>query len=1004
MFPTFLFVRLGGVCIPEVSSVSRVSLYLLGSYHVTIDGKPITEFRSDKARALLAYLAVESDRPHPREFLAALLWPDVPEDTARSNLRLTLHRLRKALHDTGSESHLFHITRETVQARPDAFWVDVLAFNQALARAREHPHADIEHCRECAGQLARAVSLYRGSFLHGLSLRDSLLFADWVVLLRERLHRFALDALHCLAEYHRRRGELERAEIYARRQVELEPWREEGHYQLMDILARRGEFSAALRQYEACRRILAKELALTPSPRTHQLYERILRLRASPHPNLPARPGLFVGRAEEMARMAALLTNPDCRLITVHGPPGAGKTRLALEAAAAHAYAFLDGVHFVSLAGVEASEHLDTAIAQALDLPLQSTAPLRQQVIEHLKPREILLVLDNVEHLLASPPTGPSPVIAFLLAILEQARGVKVIVTSRHRLHLRWEWVVEVDGLPYPQVEDRDGSERDFPALRLFTLRAQQTSPHLVPEREAAAIARICRAVEGMPLAIELAAAAVRHASCAEIAARLEHTLDVLRASHPDLPPRHRSLRAAFEHSWRLLSQDEQEALMRLSVFRGGFSGDAAQDVAGTSPRLLASLVDKALLQRGDGNRFTMHEFVRAYAHEKLRARPPLDADTGRRHARHFARLLHEHVKALRGTSPQAALETIGRDLDNVRAAWQWAVTQGDDEVLAQAEEGLYLFFEMRGLFHEGESAFRAATDHLLARGNGATPHLLARCLLRQGWFCWRLGRYDRACDLLQQGLRLARENGRPEDVVFGLGPLGLTMHNMGVEAEAERCYQEGLTLARAIGDEHATLRMLYRLGLLYYSLDRHEEAKSHFAEALALARAIGDERAIAFGLGYLGLVYGDLGAHERARSCCEEGLARCQALGDAYGIGLCHTYLGRVLARAGAHAEAEAHLRSGITQFRKVGDDHGLAYALEQLGELHCRQRAYARARECYRESLDLYRKVGSRGGTLRLLGLLGYVTFRQGNHHEARRVLRQRRQEIGRAPRGSI
>ncbi|RME44821.1 MAG: SARP family transcriptional regulator, partial [Chloroflexi bacterium] len=348
----------------------QLSLYLLGPYHVILDGAPVTEFRSDKVRALLAYLAVEADRPHRRDALAGLLWPDVPDRTARKNLRLTLHRLRDALDDLETESAYFRITRETIQVRPAAIWVDAVAFAGLIAACQNHDHRHVETCAACAERLAEAAALYRGDFLQGFFLDDCLAFSEWVLLKREALHRQALPALSHLAEYHRRRGEMKQAQVYATRQLELEPWREEAHRQLMDILARSGEVCAALAQFETCRRVLAVELDIEPDDETVRLYQRIRATRGRPHHNLPPQVTPFVGRDDELARIAELLADPDCRLLTIVGPGGIGKSRLAVQAAQMladeHARRFLEGVAYVPLAGVESPAVLPSAIAEAL--------------------------------------------------------------------------------------------------------------------------------------------------------------------------------------------------------------------------------------------------------------------------------------------------------------------------------------------------------------------------------------------------------------------------------------------------------------------------------------------------------------------------------------------------------------------------------------------------------------------------------------------------------------
>ncbi|MDQ4076414.1 MAG: NB-ARC domain-containing protein, partial [Chloroflexota bacterium] len=432
----------------------QLALSLFGSFRVLLDGQPVTAFRSDKIRALFAYLALEADRAHRRDTLAGLFWPEVPQTQAQNNLRVSLHRLREALGDQGANPHYFQITHESVRfVPPDDYVLDVARFTHLFDTSTRHPHSSLDRCHACMRHLEEAAHLYRGDLLEGFFLDDSSGFTEWAVLKRESLHRQTVELLYHLASYHQRYGRWEQARAYAWRQLELEPWREEAHRQVMEILARSGERSAALAQYKTCQRILAEELGIEPDEETRRIYERILAMRQGPNHNLPAQLTSFVGRHEELAELGRLLHDARVRLLTVVGPGGIGKTRFALHAAEEQIPNYLHGVYVVELAGVRTRDALLSTIAKALGFQFEGWEEPQAQLPRYLKEKEILLVLDNCEHLLGE-------VALFITAVLASAPRVKVLATSRERLHLSGEYVFVVPPLTLPDPKHMPSVEQ----------------------------------------------------------------------------------------------------------------------------------------------------------------------------------------------------------------------------------------------------------------------------------------------------------------------------------------------------------------------------------------------------------------------------------------------------------------------------------------------------------------------------------------------------------------
>ncbi len=431
--------------------------------------------------------------------------------------------------------------------------------------------------------------------------------------------------------------------------------------------------------------------------------------------NLPPQPTPFIGREAELAQIAERLADPHCRLLTLVGPGGIGKTRLALQAADQHARDFADGVYFVSLTPIGATTFIPAAIADALELSLYGQETPETQLINMMRGREMLLLLDNYEHLL-----GGTGLLADLLAY---APHLKLIVTSRERLNLREEWLLPIKGLPYPQVDSADDL-LSFAAVTLFVETAQRLQPDFSLEGNEHTVAEVCHAVEGMPLGLELAATWLRAMPCEQIAGQIRHDLDFLSTSLRNLPDRHRSLRAVFEHSWDLLADDERDALMKLSVFRGGCDAEAARQVAGASLMLLAGLVDKSLLRLNDQGRYEMHELLSQYAADKLAAFEQV-AETRNRHLQYYLELAELLETRFFGPQNRATLDRLETEHDNMRAALDWAAESRDAESGLRLAGALGWFWNRRSHWLEGQ----AWLERFLALGSQSPVLLWAKAL-----------------------------------------------------------------------------------------------------------------------------------------------------------------------------------------------------------------------------------------------------------------------------------
>jgi predicted ATPase/DNA-binding SARP family transcriptional activator len=816
----------------------QLALQLLGPFQATLDERPLTGFESNKVRALLAYLAVEADRPHSRDELIGLLWPDQPDATARANLRQALANLRSAIGDRTSDKPFLSTTSDSIQFnRTELCTIDVVVFTELLAACKAHVHRRLETCRSCAQRLQQAVELYRGDFLAQFVQSGSEAFEEWALIQRERLHREVLDALYVLAEHHDRRSEYDRMRQYAARQLELDPWREEAHRQLMRALALSGQRSAALAQYEVCRRVLADELSAEPSQETVTLQARIKadRLtRADQQHNLPTTLTSLIGRGRELAEIDRLLETPACRLLTLTGPGGIGKTRLALQAASDHIGLFADGVWLVELAALSDPAFVPQAIASVLDLREQPTRPLQDVFLDFLKQRELLLVLDNCEHLVEACARITDD-------LLRACPQLNILATSREALNVAGEVTFRVPPLtmPDPQQVPANAPLIQYEAVRLFVERATVALPiFTLTDDNGQVVTQICHRLDGMPLAIELAAARVNVLSVDQIAIRLNDRFSLLTDGHRTTIPRHQTLRATLDWSYDLLSPVEKLMLNRLSVFAGGWTLEAAEALAGVDGiearevlNGLSRLVDKSLVvisREQDEKRFGMLETIRQYTWDRLLESDEIDK-ARTRHLEFFLTLAEE--KSFLRTE-FILMNQLAMEYPNLREALEWSLSSGQVEAGLRLANVLFDFWHIRGQVSEGLTWLKRA----LAVDGAASASSRGMALFDLGGLEWFQGNFAAARSYYEESLKLWQELGNKGEIAIALRKIGDVDASEGTYAEAHVHFEQSLAIHRELEDKYGIMRVLTSLGEISRTQDDYARAEIFYRESLALA------------------------------------------------------------------------------------------------------------------------------------------------------------------------
>lgn len=652
--------------------------------------------------------------------------------------------------------------------------------------------------------------------------------------------------------------------------------------------------------------------------------------------NLPQPLTPFIGRQAELYDIDQRLQEPTCRLLTLVGAGGMGKTRLAIEVARQFASS-PDGVFFVELQSVSSADFLPTAVANALQFPLSGHESAADQLAHYFADREVLLALDGFEHVLDA---------AMLLSEwLRAAPRLKLLITSRLALDLQEEWLYPVGGLSFPPA-GHEASEDElltFSAISLFDERARRINPSFSLAQEIESVSHICRLVEGMPLALELAAAWTKTLSCSDVAAEIVHNLDFLASRRRNVPDRQRSIQAVFDYTWRRLHDQEQSVFRRLSVFPSSFSWKSAAAVAGATPPILSTLMDQSLLERQPNDRYHLHSLLRQYAREKLALQQDEEAQTRQRHVDHFIAFLKEQLGDLLGQRQRSAIAQFEVELENIRTAVAWSLEQQQLGAIRATVLPLTTYLELRGRYLEaGELSERGIS---IARASDPTPEALltlASLLVELSWIYLRFGRLDEASALAEESRELYRElevppiHGHSTDPLL---PLGFIATVRGDYAMALALGWQALQTSQAL--DHPWNRQF-----AYYVLAGAALAQGNYQQAHGYAQAM---------------------------------YSAVLATGDRWTEAYCHIMLGDLATTAGDYLAAQEHFEASYALRQEYEDPEGMAIALIRLGQLAERREAYMEAQHMYERSRELYREINDRGGLATALHGLGKTAAAQ-------------------------
>lgn len=945
----------------------RLELKLLGNLEILIDGSPITGLKSRKAQALLCYLAT-TRKSHSREWLAGMFWGGMPENKARMNLSQALSTLRRSF-----EEHLSS-DRYTVSLQPGSqIWTDT----NILKAANFDDLPSLQH----------AAQLFRGDFLEGFYIPDSPDFEFWMLAERANYRERILQVLDHLVNHYIQQGEqgCSSAIMFSKQRLGIEPWHEETHRSLMRLYSSTGQRNKALKQYEECRKILLAELGVEPGYETSEIYNCLREKPSSRlHPaedslvseypnNLPHQPTEFIGRQQELDQLQHLILDQGAPIVTLTGLGGIGKTRLAIEFVSqlaksaeisrsvdhASLIPFPDGVFFVPLEALKLPDDILSAVASAVNFRLDAD---NQQVFQYLHSKRLILIIDNFEHVLAGKD--------ILATLLEAAPKIQILVTSRESLGLYGEQIFPLPGLNYPPALGHEFV--DFAAGELFIKAARRHNPaYQLSAADHEHLLRICQLVEGMPLALEIAASWTKVLPLSSIADHIWEDLQFLQVDSGILPARQRSLHAIIERTISTFPDHEQRLFFKLAVFSGGFTLQAAEFVAGANYHHLAELLDKSLLRYSlSDERYSLHPLVHQFMLKRISADPKTLHETNLRHSLFFCQWFAEQTQPsrLRSQGQQKVVDGMSSDLDNVLNAWNWALHHHHYERLIGKTDSLGLYYIWRGGYVEGANKFQVLVDAIRefnSTGDQYQSLLFASVSNWLAFFLDILGRSSMALqilqsskelldspsltafdtraqrahnlsiftrvyqsidrisrsDLLSQAVELYRQADHRFGLPFALTTLARFKIAEGDQAAAENHLHESLDIYQQSGNDIGQAFSLVGLGNLAFIKNDYGRAKQFYTSSIEIASASNSPERVIAATMFRGIAHFFSGQFDSAMADLNECVHAAQERGLPGFQAFANYYMGYASLHLGNYHQVAEYVNSALPLAEQTGE-----------------------------------------------------------------------------------
>ncbi len=955
-----------------------LKIFSLGPPRLELDEQTITLPRK-KALALLIYLTLAPE-PVSRERLATLLWNE-HATTPRNNLRRTLFTLRKYLGEKWIEAE-GQFLRLTTESR----WADIITFDMLAHPASRLLPTQLRNEALPIAQWKQAVELYRGQFMEGFYIRASD-FEEWQMSQQRQWEQRLVVVLHNLTQALLLTQDYAQAMPYALRWVELDPTDESAHRALMSVYWHTDQRIQALKQYDAYQKVM-RNYGLPPSPTLTAYYEQLRHegaivdeaTRQVGLPSLtsgkahaltwPSYVNTFLGRQDDSINILQYLQTPHCRLLTILGVGGSGKTRLAVHLARQNLKIFPGGTFFVDLSKITPQADILEAIYEAIASQRNITgsvledANIEQAFRRVISTRPTLVILDNFEHL-----TTQAEKLSYLLHWFPDLR---LLVTSRHRLNLIEEWIYPLQGLPYPEDSVSLTKAGDFPAVQLFVQRARQNAPNFsLDEHNWPHVLRICQYTEGMPLALEMAATWVQQFPCQIIANELEQRLDILQIEARNIPERHRSWRISCDYSWSLLSDEMRNVLCALAIFKNDFDYRAAEAISSVNLATLNALVNRSWLFTAPDGRYRLHPLTRQYLLVKLKENPQRHALEAR-HAYYYADMMSRIASRFIGQEQNVALKEAKRAIENVQAAWFWAAQNENFELLDMLCNPLFMYYKMNNLFRTGRQHFEYVMLQIELSGLPSRVACYNRLRNRFAWFEYILGDHIVPADTWLKGVRTAEAWDDKNEIAFCEYNLGMLLRIRGDLHQAVAHLSRGLALYRELKDAHGIANAQKQLGYVYRNLDDGAKAEEHFRNALHGFEQLSDTYNIAQTYANLSPYIALDGDEAKARLMLQQALDMATSMENQH---LRAFILGQV-AELQPPGEAVKTYHQMVLVFESLGDRVHAGITYNNLADAFIKMQNYPQAEDNYYLALHIFQECEDQRGKF-------FTTYNLGNLH---------------------
>ena len=955
-----------------------LKIFSLGMPRLELDEQTITLPRK-KALALLIYLTLATE-PVPRERLATLLWNE-HITTPRNNLRRVLFTLRKHLGEKWIEKD-----GQFLQLTTESRWVDVIAFDMLAHPASRLLPAQLRNEALPIAQWKQAVELYRGQFMDGFYIRASD-FEAWQMSQRRQWEQRLVVVLHNLTQALLLAQNYNQAMPYARRWVELDATDESAHRALMSVYWHTDQRVQALKQYDAYQQVM-RNYGLPPSPTLTAYYKQLRRQgavaddataradsvsltsRSAHSPVWPSYMNTFWGRQEDSVNILQHLQTSHCRLLTILGPGGIGKTRLAVHLAKQDLGTFSGGTFFVDLSKITPQADVLEAIYEAIAAQRNITksvlegADIEPAFRRVIGTRPTLVILDNFEHLATQAEK--------LSYLLRWFPDLRLLVTSRHRLNLIEEWIYPLRGLRYPANNISLTKAADFPAVQLFVQRARQNAPNFsLDEHNWPHVLRICEYTEGMPLALEMAATWVQQFSCQIIADELAKRLDILQIQAQNIPERHHSWHVSCDYSWSLLTEEMRNVLCALAIFKNGFHYQAAEAISNANLATLNALVGRSWVFTEPDGRYRLHPLIRQYLLAKLKEHPQRHVFAAR-HAHYYADVMVRIASRFTGQDQNVALKEAKREIENVQAAWFWAAQNEDFETLDMLCDPLFMYYKMNNLFRTGRQHFEYVMlqIELSERSNRVASY--NRLRNRFAWFEYILGDQIVPADTWLKGIRTAEAWDDKREAAFCEYNLGMLLRIRGDLPQAVAHLSRGLDLYRELKNTYGIANAQMQLGYVYRDSDDSAKAEEHFRNALRVFEQLGDTYNIALSYANLSPYTTSAGDEAKAHSMLQQALNMATSMGNQR---LRAFILGQV-AQLQPPSEAAKTYHQMVLVFELLGDRVRAGIIYNNLADAFIKMKNYPQAEDNYYLALHIFQESDDQRGQF-------FTTYNLGNLH---------------------